>query len=154
MVSKLQRNPCESSAPTSEKMVGCPALLRLLLPWPQQPQFRKEEPLLPRPNKVLGRKGMEALKCKRKGEGLTQASGSELCQIIIHHYYIGLLTALQFPLPTDVCICILAPLGRLWILDILRSQVSVWLYWDFRCTLEQPGILLFAVWVFLKVTVT
>lgn len=78
---KSQSNPYEGSAPTGEKMVGCPALLRLLQYWSHQTQFRKEEPLQPRPSTALGRKEMEAFKCKRKRGRLTRPSGSDLCHI-------------------------------------------------------------------------
>lgn len=76
---KSQRNPCGDSAPTSEKMVGCSALPRLLQSWSHQMQFRKEKPLQPWPSAALGRKGMEGPKCKRKRGRLTGASGSDLC---------------------------------------------------------------------------
>lgn len=95
----------EKSAPTSEKVVDCPALLRLPLSWSQQTQFRKEEPLQTWPSAALGRKQVEVLKWERKGRGLTGVSGSDLCQIIIIYYdYTDPITAVQFFLPTVRCL--------------------------------------------------
>lgn len=147
MVPKSQWNPCERSASTSEKMMGCPALLKPLLSLSLQTQFRKEEPLHSQPSAALGRKGLEAVKCERKGGGLTRTSASDPCQVTILHDYNGSITAVPFFLPSVRCLYLCFDSFRetlnfrytekpgIW-LAFLRLQVHPWAIWTiFICCL-------------------
>lgn len=110
--------------PRSEKTVICPALLRLLLSWSHQTQFKTEDPLQLRPNRAMEGRGWTPSRVKGRVGGLTGASGSALCQIVTHQDFTGPITAVQFLLPT---------VGFLY------------LYFDaFRLTLntEKPGLCL------------
>lgn len=84
-----------------------------------------------RPSRVKGRVG-----------GLTRASGSDLWQVVIHHDYTGPVTAVQLLLPTLRFLYLhFETFSLIW---ILRNQGSGWVFWDFMCNFEQPGVFSFA----------